>query len=182
MKTIFLFFIFCSLYTLGQEQNQATSKLDPLPEWANSIDSLITDSSNKHYDFTYISERIKEGLMTPVDSINGTLVELGTGAFTTHIYTDRNVNQIIRSNHSQVMHYNEDLNNDMRGKDVRYTFVIYFKDEKPVFAIYEEKVKRKGKIINHEYLHVQLNSDDPSQKNIRADILRFAKEQITNKS
>ncbi|AXG71301.1 hypothetical protein KORDIASMS9_03558 [Kordia sp. SMS9] len=180
-KKITLLLVFCSLCAIGQEKNQATSKLESLLTWTHLIDRVIEDAKGKHFDFTHISHRIKEGSMILIDSINGAQVEIGSGAFTTDTYKDKNTNKIIKSSHSDVIDYNENAASDLKGKIERLKIDIYYDNEKPVFATYLKLIKRNKKIINREFYYVQLDADDPSQKEVREYILRLSKDQIAHK-
>ncbi|WP_298516140.1 hypothetical protein [uncultured Kordia sp.] len=181
MKKLTFLLFFCSLIAIGQKKNQAVSKLESQLVWTQLTDRVIEDSKSKHFDFTHISHRITEGSMTLIDSINGAQVKIGSGAFTIDTYKDKNTNQIIKSSHSDVVDYNENAKSDFKGKTKRSKIDIYYSDEKPVFATYLELIKSNKKIVNREFYYVQLDVDDPSQKDVRTYILRLGEYEIAHK-
>ncbi|MCH2195630.1 hypothetical protein [Kordia sp.] len=181
MKNITFLFFFCSIFVVGQEKNQTLSKLEELIPWTHVMDMRIKDSKTKHFDFSPISHRIAEGSLALIDSINGTQVEIGSGAFTIDTYRDKSRNHIIKSTHSYVTHYNDNAESDLKGKSKRSKIDIYYGDEKPIFATYEKFFQLTNKKCNRHYYFVQFEIDNPSQKEVRDYILRLAKDQIANK-
>jgi len=181
MKNILLLIAFCSLQVLGQQNSAAEKQLQGLLEWARITDSIVKDSRTKHYDFTHITERITEGSVERLDSINGKQVETASGGFSKYTFTDRNTNQIIKSIHNYSIHYNEHAENTLKGKSEITKIDIYYRDEEPIFAMYLKKIQDKDIVVNRKWYYVQLVSRNNSQKSIRDYILNLCKDVIPKK-
>ncbi|WP_160127611.1 hypothetical protein [Kordia antarctica] len=134
------------------------------------------------YSTKPVVKRITEGSLKIFDSLK---IEIGTGSFLRNMYTNQEKDEVVKADYSQTINYIYDASKNIDHTKEQIKTIIYYKNEKPYYATYNERKFNKESLTADDTYYFEFNTENikenDSEKKIRKYVLYLSEDIISDK-